>query len=154
MSQLGRPTKYKPEYAIQAKKLSNFGATDREIAEFFEVAESTIYLWKLEHEDFSESLKLGKGVADERVKRALYHRALGYSHAEDDIRVVNQEIVVTPTVKHYPPDSTALIFWLKNRLPDEFRNNPSPDEEDVPTPVTITVQVQDSRKPVDDSTEA
>jgi hypothetical protein len=125
-----RPTKYKPEYAKQAAKLCEMGATDKELADFFEVSESTLNLWKLRHERFSESLKLGKEPANEKVKRSLYHRAVGYSHPEDDIRVVSGEIVITPTTKHYPPDTTACIFFLKNRLPEEFRANPeeSPQE--------------------------
>lgn len=120
----GRPSKYKPEFAKQAEKLCRLGATDAELADFFQVAVSTLNLWKIEHEEFSESLKLGKETVDQRVKSALFHRAMGYSHPEDDIRAINGEIIVTPTVKHYPPDTTACIFWLKNRMPDEFRANP------------------------------
>ena len=52
----------------------------------------------------------------------LFHRATGYEHPEDDIKSVNGEIVITPTVKHYPPDTTAAIFWLKNRRPDLWRD--------------------------------
>ena len=120
---MARPTKYQQEYAKQAAKLCAMGATDRDLANFFEVAESTLYLWKIEYPEFSESLKLGKAPADERVERSLYQRACGYSHPEDDIRVVNGEIVITPTIKHYPPDTTACIFWLKNRKPEEYRAN-------------------------------
>jgi len=144
---VARPTKYKSEYAKQAEKLCILGATDADLADFFEVSVSTINLWKIEHKEFSESLKLGKEPADNRVKNALYHRALGYSHPEDDIKSVNGEIVVTPTVKHYPPDTTACIFWLKNRLPDEFRANPEPGDDDYVQPVKIEVNVVDASKP-------
>lgn len=123
MTSIGRPSKYKPEMAEQAAKLCALGATDADLADFFKVSVSTLNLWKIEHPSFSESLKVGKAPADERVKMSLFHRACGYSHPEDDIRVVNGEIVITPTIKHYPPDTTACIFWLKNRLPDEFRAN-------------------------------
>lgn len=123
----GRPSKYKSDYDKQAAKLCKLGATDKDLAEFFEVSESTLNLWKINHESFSESLKLGKDSADNRVERSLYHRACGYSHPEDDIRVVSGEIVVTPTTKHYPPDTTACIFWLKNRKPDDWRANPDGD---------------------------
>lgn len=120
----GRPTKYKTEYAEQARKLCQLGATDDDLSDFFEVSRSTINLWKVKNKAFSDALKLGKDPADDKVERALFHRAVGYSHPEDDIRVVNGEIVVTPTMRHYPPDSTACIFWLKNRRPDEWRANP------------------------------
>lgn len=127
MAGRGRPTKYKAEYAKQAEKLCRLGATDAELADFFEVTVSTISLWKVKNPKFSEALKLGKGPADERVEASLYHRATGYSHPEDDIRTVNGQLVITPTTKHYPPDTTACIFWLKNRRPDQWRANPEGD---------------------------
>jgi len=118
----GRPTAYKPEYAEQAKKLCALGATDAEMANFFSLAISTINLWKIKHPEFSESLNLGKEVADKRVVEALYQRAMGFSHEDTDIRVVDGAIMETPMIKHYPPDTTAAIFWLKNRRPDQWRD--------------------------------
>lgn len=120
----GRPSKYKPEFAKQAAKICELGATDQQLAGFFEVSVSTLNLWKIEHEEFSESLKLGKSLPDSKVEHSLYMRAVGYSHPEDDIRVIENQIVVTPTIKHYPPDTTACIFWLKNRMPEQYRANP------------------------------
>jgi len=117
-----RPSKYKPEYVAQAAKLCLLGATDIEIADFFEVDVRTLYRWKGEHEEFCQSLKAAKEVADERIERSLYARANGYEHDEVDIRVVNQEIVQTPIRKYYPPDTTAAIFWLKNRKPAQWRD--------------------------------
>lgn len=117
----GRPSKYKPEFAAQAAKLCALGATDAQLADFFEVAVSTINLWKVQHPEFSESLKIPKSSADERVEQSLYRRAMGYEHDEVDIRVVEGQIVQTPIRKYYPPDTTAAIFWLKNRNPDQWR---------------------------------
>lgn len=121
---MARPTKYKPEYANQAAVACRLGATDQDLSELFSVSRSTINLWKIEFPEFSDALKAPKAVADDRVERALYQRAIGYSHEEDDIRVVDNQIVVTPTIKHYPPDTTACIFWLKNRMPEQYRANP------------------------------
>lgn len=121
----GRPSRYKPEYAEQAKKLCMLGLTDKELAKFFEVSEQTLNTWKKAHPEFLESLKGGKTLADAEVAAKLHHRALGYSHPEDDIRVVNGQIVITPTIKHYPPDTTAAIFWLKNRQPNKWRDKPA-----------------------------
>ena len=59
----GRPTKYKPEYATQAAKLCALGATDAQLADFFDVAISTITLWKVQHPEFSASIKLPKAEA-------------------------------------------------------------------------------------------
>ncbi|MCP1651686.1 terminase [Pseudomonas nitroreducens] len=118
----GRPTKYKAEYVEQARKLCQLGATDAEMADFFDVTISTLSLWKVKHPEFSDALKMGKEVADKRVEQALYNRALGFSHEETDIRVIEGRIEMTPMIKHYPPDTTAAIFWLKNRRPDEWRD--------------------------------
>jgi hypothetical protein len=118
----GRPSSYKPEYAEQVQKLSRLGATDKEMADFFGVAESTFHKWKIDYPQFSESLKVGKLLSDAEVSNKLYHRALGYSHEDVDIRVVAGEIVKTSLIKHYPPDTTACIFWLKNRQPEKWRD--------------------------------
>lgn len=119
---MGRPTKYQKAYAEQARKLCLLGYTDAELADFFEVDEATINRWKIAHEEFCESIKKGKGVADGEVAAKLFHRATGYEHPEDDIRAVDGTIVITPTVKHYPPDTTAAIFWLKNRQSKKWRD--------------------------------
>lgn len=118
----GRPSKYKPEFAAQAAKLCALGATDAQLADFFEVAISTINLWKIQHPDFSESIGIPKEQADTRVEQSLYRRAMGYEHDEVDIRVIEGQVVQTPVRKHYPPDSTSMIFWLKNRKPEQWRD--------------------------------
>ncbi|MDQ0571489.1 hypothetical protein QFZ42_003323 [Variovorax paradoxus] len=118
---MARPTKFKEEFIAQAEKLCKLGATDMEVADFLEIEVRTLYRWKAEHEAFCQALKAGKDVADDRVERSLFARANGYEHDEVDIRVVANAIVQTPTRKYYPPDTTAAIFWLKNRKPKEWR---------------------------------
>ena len=122
----GRPTKYKKKYAEQTRKLCLLGAIDKELADFFEVEEKTINNWKEEFPDFLQSLKSGKELADAEVASKLYHRANGYEHKEDKIFNDNGIPLVVPTTKHYPPDTTAAIFWLKNRQPKRWR-----DKQDV-----------------------
>lgn len=118
----GRPTKFRPEFIVQAAKLAALGATDREVAEFFDVDERTLNRWKHQHQEFCQSLKVGKEAADERVEQSLYRRAIGYT--QDDTHFSSYEGVVTqtPYVKQVPPDTTAAIFWLKNRKPAEWRD--------------------------------
>lgn len=118
----GRPTKFKPEFVAQALKLAALGATDREVAEFFDVDERTLHRWKHQNEAFCQSLKVGKEAADERVEQSLYRRAVGYT--QDDIHFSSYEgaVTQTPYVKHIPPDTTAAIFWLKNRKPTDWRD--------------------------------
>ena len=132
---MARPSKYKAEFVAQAEKLCRHGATDIEIADFFEVDVRTLYRWKGEHEVFCQALKAGKDVSDERVERSLFSRANGYEHDEVDIRVVANQVVQTPIRKFYPPDTTAAIFWLKNRRPQEWR-----DKQEVEHGGTIQYQ--------------
>jgi len=128
MAEAGRPTKYKEEYNEQVEKLARLGATDKELADFFNVTEQTINNWKLARDGFFESLKKGKLLADANVVDSLYKRALGYEHDEDKIFVVDGQPLIVPTIKHYPPDTVAAIFWLKNRRSDAWRDKPKDDE--------------------------
>lgn len=118
----GRPSTYVPAFADQAEKLCRLGATDRDLADFFGVDEATINRWKVRYPDFCKSLKIGKEEADNRVEQSLYRRALGYSH--DAVKIFNNEgtALVVPYVEHFPPDTTACIFWLKNRKPAAWRD--------------------------------
>lgn len=128
MSELGRPTVYKSEYPEQAEKLCKLGATDAELADFFDVVESTINAWKLSYPEFSESIKAGKQLADANVADRLYQRAMGFEHDSEEIKVVSDgqgagsSIERVPVRKIYPPDTTAAIFWLKNRQKDKWRD--------------------------------
>lgn len=118
----GRPTSFKDEYVEQARKLAALGATDREAAEFFGVAESTLYLWKHTQPAFSEALRVGKETADERVEQSLYRKAIGYRHDAEKIAInASGEVTKVPYVEVLAPDTTAAIFWLKNRKPAEWR---------------------------------
>lgn len=111
----GRPTGYKKEYNEQVRKLCLLGATDESLANFFNIAISTLNLWKDKHPTFMESIREGKLVADANVADALYNRAIGFSHPDSHISNSQGKITVTPITKHYPADTGAAFIWLKNR---------------------------------------
>lgn len=142
----GRPTKYDPAFARQAVLLGRKGCTDPEVAEFFNVTRSTISLWKLKHPEFSDALQLSKAEADSRVERALFERATGYVHKDVHISNYQGMVTATPVEKHYPPDPASMIFWLKNRQPEKWRDKPEGSEDDTPTPAAVTVTVVTGRK--------
>ena len=113
---------YRGEYPEQVVKLCRLGVTDQEIADFFDVSVATLNRWKHAHPEFMEPMKRGKMHADANVADRLYQRACGYSHV--DTKFVTHKGVITDReeyVKHYPPDTQACIFWLKNRRPDLWR---------------------------------
>ncbi|MCI2809538.1 helix-turn-helix domain-containing protein [Eoetvoesiella caeni] len=123
----GKRTLYRPEFVRIAEGMALLGATDAEMAAAFEVSERTFTDWKRRHVELSAVLKSAKLPADGNVARSLYQRAVGYSHPEDDIRTVSigngmSEIVITPTMKHYPPDTGAASLWLRNRQPHKWKD--------------------------------
>lgn len=129
---MARPTSYKAEFAEQAEKLCKLGATDVELADFFKVSDRTIYRWQSQYPEFCQALKAGKEAADERVERSLYHRAVGYSYDAVKLFQFQGQVVRGPYREHVPPDTTACIFWLKNRRSEEWR-----DKQDVVQSGTI-----------------
>jgi hypothetical protein len=126
-------SKFKDEYVELAYKYCLLGADDAQLAVFFDVCEKTINNWKEEHPKFLQSLKNGKDIADAEIAQSLYHRAKGYSHPEDKIFNNGGEEMVVETTKHYPPDTTAGIFWLKNRQKKNWRDEQRVINEDATT---------------------
>lgn len=118
----GRPTLYQEDYVEQVYKLCILGATDKEIAEFFNVRESTVNNWKIKHPEFLESLRRGKMMADAEMALSLYKRGMGYSHPETHVSNYKGEITLTEITKHYPPETGAAFLFLKNRHPDKWKD--------------------------------
>lgn len=119
----GRKSLYQEEYANQALKLCLLGATDKELADFFGVSEQTLNKWKKDYPEFLESLKKGKNIADANVAAKLYNRAIGYDCKATKFATFEGRITDTKEyIEHFPPDTTAAIFWLKNRQPEKWRD--------------------------------
>ncbi len=140
-SLVGRPTRYKKEYAELAYNYCLLGATDKQLADFFEVTDRTIDRWKKSHPEFCLSLKRGKVVADAEVAESLFKRAKGYEQGEDKIFLHEGQPVIVPTTKHYSPDPTSMIFWLKNRQPELWRANPAENESQEKDIQKIEIEV-------------
>jgi len=143
----GRPSKYQPDYPQQARRLTLLGLTDEEMATFFEVDVRTIYNWDNEHPEFFQARARGKAHADGRVAEKLYHRALGYNHPEVHITAFQGEVIITPITKHYPPDTQAASWWLKNRQPTKWRDRQEHTGADGGPLATEVVYRWDTPKP-------
>lgn len=112
----------KPKLTLVEKWARN-GATDIEIAKRLGIGETSLYKYKKLHLEFTEALTRGKEVVDTEVENSLLRRALGYEAIEKTEELINGRLVVTKKVtKHVAPDTTAMIFWLKNRMPGIWRN--------------------------------
>lgn len=144
----GRPTRYKKEYAEQAYKYCLLGADDQRLASFFDVCIATIHNWKNNHPEFLDALKRGKDLADAEVADSLFKRATGYSHVEQKVFNNQGEIDTHDTVKHYPPDPTAIAYWLNNRQRKNWkmRQDINHESEDgTMSPDTMTPEQRKAR---------
>lgn len=106
------------------------GLTDEQIAKNIGIATSTFYEWKKKQIEFSEALKKGKEIIDFEVENALLKKALGYTITLNKQKVTKDGDVVDITEEvHVPPDTTAQIFWLKNRKPNNWKDRVETDED-------------------------
>lgn len=108
-----------PEGLLKIEGWARDGLTDEQIAKNMGITAKTLYAWKNKYGEICKSLKRGKEVVDRLVENALLKRALGYSYTE----ITYEGGVETKrVVKEVVPDTTAQIFWLKNRKPEEWRD--------------------------------
>lgn len=132
----GRPSKYKPEFVEIARKLCEAGAIDVEIARHFQVSVATLSTWKLKYPEFLAAIRVSKEVANTNVEDSLYRAAMGYWQTEVELKLVGGELKEIPVERYYPPNTTAMIFWLKNR-----KSNSWSDKQEVQH--TGTVELTD-----------
>lgn len=114
-----------PEGLLKIEGWARDGLTDEQIAHNMGIAVKTLFNWKQSHLPILQALKRGKEVVDRQVENALLKRALGYEYTETtrERNADTGEMVVTKEVtKQVAPDTTAQIFWLKNRKPEQWRD--------------------------------
>jgi hypothetical protein len=134
---MGRPTLLTDKLRAKLFKLVKRGLSDQTIAIACDISLPTLKTWKKDP-DFLTLLSELKLAADGEVKRALYLRALGYSHPEEKIFNNNGQVIRAKTTKHYPPDADAAKFWLCNRQPKEWSNK---QQIELPEDLVINVQI-------------
>jgi hypothetical protein len=119
----GRKSLFREEFILIAKAAARFGAIEDEIADELKISPGTLDNFKKKYPEFLSALKAGKEASDAQVERALYQRAIGYSHpAVKAFMTRDGKIVEHKYVEHYPPDPASMCFWLKNRRPDRWRD--------------------------------
>lgn len=135
-----------PDKLILLEAWARDGLTDEQIATKMGICRDTLIQWKKKYPDISDALKRGKDVVDIQVENALLKRALGYEYEEVSEKYEMGILVEKKVIKkQVVPDTTAQIFWLKNRKPDEWRDKREVDVEgsagvmivnDIPKPNT------------------
>lgn len=108
-----------PEGLLLIEGWARDGLTDIQIAQNIGISKQTFYDWKKRYPDFADSVKRGKEVIDRMVENALLKAAMGFEY-DEEMATPRGEVV---TIRKYEkPNTTALIFWLKNRKPKEWRD--------------------------------
>jgi len=131
----GRPTKFKEEYIHQARVAFGEGFTDVKFCKMLNIGRRTFNDWRQAHEEFSKAVQEGKDEFDtDRVEASLKKRANGYSFTETTREIEKIEIdeetgkekptyrITKKVSKHVSPDTTAAIFWLKNRRRERWKD--------------------------------
>lgn len=135
----GRPSLYEGDktdkmvFEFASKK----PVIDSQIAEFLGIEVSTLNNWKNKHPSFMESLTKAKEIIDNEVVSALFKRAVGYKKKE--IKAFCHEgCVVTEQIEvEVDPNPTAMIFWLKNRDPNRWK-----DKQDIEHSGESTIKIE------------
>ena len=132
----GRKSKYQTHVEpklFEVECWARDGLIDEQIAKNLGVAYSTFKTYKVKFPALMAALKKGKEIIDYEVENALLKRALGYQYNEvtqekvwSDELGMHELSVVKVVTKEVNPDTTAQIFWLKNRKPAQWR-----DKQDI-----------------------
>jgi transposase-like protein len=142
MAKKGRPTLLNKQLKEIAVRLANEkGMTIKEMASKLGIGRSTLFLYLQQDKDLLDAVKGAMEMADDLVEISLYRRATGYTHAEEKIFCHEGQVIRAKTLKHYPPDTGAAQWWLRNRRPEQWRDKPEADESDE-KPIVISVDEQ------------
>ena len=137
-----------PEGLLKIEGWARDGLTEEQIAENMGISRSTLSEWKNLYSDISDTLKRGKEVIDRQVENALLKRALGYEYEEVsekyELGILTERKV---TKKQVVPDTTAQIFWLKNRKPSDWRDKPEGETEQGGITIVNNIPRPDNSKP-------
>ena len=137
---MGRPKKWDeldmPSKLILVEGWARDGLTDEQVSHNLGISTTLLYEWKNEYSEFADALKKGKEISDYMVENALFKRALGYTFEEttyEAVRIGDGEpsnaMKIKTVVKEVAADTTAQIYWLKNRKPEKWRDKPDSDEK-------------------------
>jgi hypothetical protein len=131
-----------------AEALASQGLTKQQIALALGIGESTLYEKQAKFPEFKDAIKRGQAKGIAKVANALFERAVGFTTEEEKAFCHAGRIVTQRVIKIYPPDTTAAIFYLKNRAPEDWKDRlpDAPPGNDKPLPQKVSVEIIDGRK--------
>ena len=138
----GRPSVFDQRLVKLVRPLAALGWTEIQMAEALDVSLRSFQRFKADNPEFLAAATSTESERLEAVKRSLYHRAMGYSHPAVKIMTVSvgggvSEVVREEYVEHYPPDVSAIQFFLKNRDPANWK-----DRQEVQQSGDVVVRVE------------
>ena len=142
----GRPSKYHTHVEPKLMLIEAWardGLTEQQICNNLDISQESLIQYKKEYSELSEALKRGREVIDVMVENALLKAAIGYDYHEEEINKATGEIVALQRTAH--PNTTALIFWLKNRKPKQWR-----DKHELEHSGDLSIKVALPQAPGDD----
>lgn len=117
----GRPTLFTEKLAKRILGLAKRGKPLKKIAQLVGVSEWSLSTWTQENQEFRWDLNEARSFADELVEKSLFSRAVGYTYDSEELHFTKTgRVIRAPIKKHFPPDVTAQIFWLKCRQPEHW----------------------------------
>jgi hypothetical protein len=136
------------EGLIKIEGWAKDGLSNQQIAHNIGITEETYYKWQKKYAEFYEAIKKGKEVVDREVENSLNKRANGFTQIVKKVKFTRGgEMIEYEEEVYFPPDTTALIFWLKNRKPAEWRDKPDEANNTAQDSIKILAEViRESRK--------
>ena len=142
----GRKSRYSKDMCKLVTSLCMLGLTDEELAEFLTVSVATLNNWKLAHPEFLEALNAGRIIADAKVTKSLYRRAIGYRHKATKLFCYQGQVIAEDYTEVYPPDTGAASLWLSNRQRARWKQR---QDVELTTPAgTLVVMSALTREPL------
>lgn len=109
------------EQAQVITHLCMLGATEAELAAYFEVSTKAFNSWVTQFRGVAQAVRQGREIADAKVTASLFKSAIGYEHEDVHISNYMGQITETKIIRRYPPNAQSCMFWLKNRRPDLWK---------------------------------
>ncbi|MFO3718505.1 helix-turn-helix domain-containing protein [Staphylococcus felis] len=116
----------KPEALLRVQGWARDGLTMEQIAYNIGISKQTLYRWQEKSSDFLDALKVSREAADREVENALFKNALGFHYIEEQL---SDDGAIVEVKKYAKPNTTAQIFWLKNRKANEWREKQNVEHE-------------------------
>lgn len=108
-----------PDNLLRVQGWARDGLTMEQIAYNIGITKPTLYKWQERDSNFLNALKVSRDAADREVENALFKNAVGFHYTEQQVTDTGDVVDVE---KYSKPNTTAQIFWLKNRKPEQWRD--------------------------------